>query len=88
MDSTNRFLWLGLPRKMTSESRNSSNLSKKVFFFNFSKKMKFFKSPQLFFGGFRHKRFFDLDTERAEFSENEGFVGLLYVALCESIPFL
>ena len=73
---------------MTSESKKFRFSKKKSFLRKFFKKWYFLKRHKFFSGIFRDKRFFELDAEKAEFFENQGFVGLLCVALCEIIPFL
>ena len=56
--------------------------------FNFSEEWKLSNHHKFFSWTFLDKRFFVLDAEKAELSENQGFVGLLCVALCKIIPFL
>ena len=56
--------------------------------FNFSEEWKLLNHHKFFSWTFLDKRFFVLDAEKAELSENQGFVGLLCVALCKITPFL
>ena len=86
-DSGNGIFESCLPNK-TIFNRSERYNKRKLYNFNFCQKSENFQNAITFFPQLSSTNgFFNLDAERAKFSNSEGFVGLDCVGLSKIIPF-